>query len=108
MRAGPGTVRSSDPDGSWPSRLRDCPRTSPRLRLPDDVGVPAFQRLVAIQAAVARARQGGVRAAAAVREDRVAAAADVLGVLVAVPGLALLLGKLGLGADVHAPAGQPR
>src|SRR4051794_37627903 len=61
-----------------------------------------------VEAAVARVWQGGVRAAAAVREDRVAAAADVLGVLLAVPALGLLLGELGLGADVDAPPGQPR
>src|SRR4051794_29134124 len=74
----------------------------------DDVGVLAFQGLVAVEAAVARIRQRGVRAAAAVREDRVAAAADVLGVLLAVPALGLLLGELGLGADVGPPPGQPR
>src|SRR5690349_21420370 len=76
--------------------------------LTDDVGVLALERLVAVETAVARARQRGVRAAAPVREDRVAAAADVLRVLLAVPGLALLLGELGLGADVDAPAGQAR
>src|SRR5215211_4031792 len=63
-----------------------------RLRLGDDVGVLARQRLVGVEPAVARARQRRVRAAPAVGEDRRAAAAD------------LLL----LGADVDAPAGQPR
>src|SRR5215217_4882566 len=70
------------------------------------VGVLAGERLVGVQAAVARSRQRRVRAAAAVGEDRPAAAADLLFLLVA--GVGLLLGELGLRADVDAPAGQPR
>ena len=73
-----------------------CPTTSVSL---------IRERLVAVEAAVARVRQRGVRAAAPVAEDRGAAAADLL-LLVAAVGL--LLGELGLGADVDAPAGQPR
>src|SRR4051812_50020648 len=57
-----------------------------------------------VEAAVARAGQGGVRAAPAVGEDGAAAAAELL--LLAVAGLLLLLGELGLGADVDAPAGE--
>src|SRR5215210_4373077 len=68
----------------------------------DDVGVLALERLVRLEAAVARAGQGGVRAAPAVGEDRAAAAAQLL--LLAVARLLLLLGELGLGADVDAPA----
>src|SRR5215211_6405606 len=76
-----------------------------RLRLGDDVGVLARQRLVGVEPAVARARQRRVRAAPAVGEDRRAAAADLL---LLVAGVLLLLRELGLGADVDAPAGQPR
>src|SRR3954451_9124300 len=71
----------------------------------DAVGVLVGQRLVRVQTAVARARQRGVGAAPAVAEDRRAAAARLL--LLAVAGVLLLLGELGLGADVHAPAGEP-
>src|SRR5262249_555831 len=90
-----------------PAQVRVGRPPGPGSGLADDVGVLALERLVAVEPAVARARQRGVRAAAAVGEDRVAAAADVLGVLLAVPALGLLLGELGLGANVDAPAGQP-
>src|SRR4051812_10222840 len=75
------------------------------LRRPDDVGVLVLERLVAVETAVAGVRQGGVRAAAAVAEDRGAAAADLL---LLVAGVGLLLGELGLRPDVDAPTGQPR
>src|SRR5215218_9265401 len=75
-----------------------------RLRLGDDVGVLARERLVGVQPAVARAGQGRVRAAPAVGEDRRAAAADLL---LLVAGVLLLLRELRLRADVDAPAGQP-
>src|SRR4051794_7087555 len=68
------------------------------------VGVEVEERLVRRQAAVTRGRQGGVRAAPAGREDRVAAAVEDL--LVAVVAGAVGLGELGLGLDVDAPAGQ--
>ena len=71
----------------------------------DAVAVDVGERLVGLEAAVARAGQRGVGAAAAVGEDRGAAALDLL-LLVAVLGL--LGGELGLRADVHAPAGQAR
>src|SRR5688572_10560490 len=58
-----------------------------------------------VEAAVARARQGRVRAPTAVGEDRVAAPAELLALLL-VAALALLLGELGLGPDVDAPAGE--
>src|SRR3954467_12437963 len=104
-RSGSGTTR---PPTVAKRRSSACGARSPhpaqrRSGLPDDVGVLAFQRLVAVEAAVPGAGQRGVRAAAAVREDRVAAAADVLGVLLAVPALGLALRELGLGADVDAP-----
>src|SRR5919109_5145531 len=92
-----GTVPASRRDRPW-GRERAVPSG-------DDVGVLVRQRLVRIQAAVARAGERGVRAAAAVREDRGAAAADLL---LLVAGVLLLLGELGLGADVDAPAGQAR
>src|SRR5215218_2322719 len=66
----------------------------------DDVGVLVLERLVALETAVAGVRQGGVRAAPAVAEDRGAAAADLLFLVAAV---GLLLGEVRLGADVHAP-----
>src|SRR5687767_2802936 len=87
------------------SRGSRAPQPAQRLCGADDVGVLVLERLVAVEPAVARVGQGGVRAAPAVAEDRGAAAADLL-LLVARVGL--LLGELGLGADVDAPAGQPR
>src|SRR5215213_1930922 len=69
----------------------------------DAVGVLVGERLMRVQAAVARARQRGVRATAAVAEDRGAAAA---GLLLLVARILLFLGELGFGADVDAPAGQ--
>src|SRR5829696_10022304 len=78
-----------------------------QVRMPalgaDDVGALARERLVGVEAAVARARQRRVGAAAAVAEDRGAAAA---GLLLLVARVLLLLGELGLGADVDAPAGE--
>ena len=56
------------------------------------------------QAAVGRAGDRGVRAAAAVGEDRHAAAVGLLFALVL--DLGFLGGELGLGLDVDAPAGQ--
>src|SRR4051794_39582890 len=70
----------------------------------DAVGVLVGEGLVGVEAAVAGARQRGVRAAAAVAEDRGAAAA---GLLLLVARVLLLLGELGLRADVDAPAGEP-
>ena len=63
------------------------------------------QGLVGVQPAVAEARKRGVRAAAARRHDRGAAARHLL-LVVAVLGL--LRRELGLGLDVHPPAGQAR
>ena len=71
--------------------------------LADAVAADVSQRLVGLQAAVARAGQRRVGAAFAVGEDRRAAPGDFL-LLVAVLGL--LGGELGLRADVHAPAGE--
>src|SRR5215212_8044635 len=45
-------------------------RPPPGLRRPDDVGVLVLERLVAVEAAVAGVGQRGVRAAAAVAQDR--------------------------------------
>src|ERR1051325_9000351 len=80
-RSGAGTTR---PSTVAKRRRAACGARSPHpaqrrsgLCLADDVGVLALERLVAVEAAVARARQRGVGAPAAVREDRVAAAADV-------------------------------
>src|SRR5215216_4222832 len=92
------------------AKRRSCERgarsrhpTQVRSGLADDVGVLVGQRLVRVEPAVAGSRQRGVRAAPAVGEDRRAAAA---GLLLLVAGVLLLLGELGLGADVDAPAGQ--
>src|SRR5205814_8342456 len=63
----------------------------------DVVGARARERLVRRQAAVARARQRGARAAPAGGEDRRAAAALLL---LLVAALLLLGGELGLRADV--------
>src|SRR3954454_13143666 len=89
-----------------PTRVRPAPPRAVSGSGADAVGVLVGERLVGVQAAVARARQGGVRAAPAVAEDRRAAAAGLL--LFAVAGVLLLLGELGLGPDAHAPAGEPR
>src|SRR5918993_3420372 len=75
--------------------------TCPGVASGDDVGALARERLVGVEAAVARAGQGRVGAAAAVAEDRGAAAA---GLLLLVARVLLLLGELGLRADVDAPA----
>src|SRR5439155_17174894 len=61
------------------------------------------KRLVRRQAAVARARQGRVRAAPAVGENRRATARDGLFLVAA---LGLFGGELGLGAYVDPPPGQ--
>src|SRR5918995_2675271 len=87
------------------SRGSRAPQPAQRLCGTDDVGVLVLERLVALETAVAGVRQGGVRAAPAVAEDGGAAAADLLLLVAAVR---LLLGELRLGADVDAPAGQPR
>src|SRR4051812_19245257 len=71
----------------------------------DVVGVEVDERLVGGQAAVARRGQRRVRAAAAGREDRVAAPVEAVLLLAA---LGLDVGVLGLGLDVDAPAGQAR
>src|SRR5947209_14599907 len=64
-----------------------------------------LERLVGLEPAVARAGKRGVGAAPAVGENGRAAALDLF-LLVAVLGL--LGGELGLGLDVHPPAGQAR
>src|SRR3954452_1105563 len=72
-------------------------------RAADVVALLVLERLVAVEAAVARAGQRRVRAPPAVAEDRGAAAARLLGLV----ALVLLLGgELGLGLDVDPPAGQ--
>src|SRR5918995_3636273 len=94
-RTGEGFApRANTLNGTWPS--------GPALR--HDVGVFVLERLVAVETAVAGVRQGGVGAATAVAEDGGTAAADLL---LLVAGVGLLLGELGLGADVDAPAGEP-
>src|SRR5581483_4399661 len=86
-----------------------------RLRLVDDrvvlrVRLVQRQLLMGGHAAVARARQRGVRAALAVRQDGGAAAGEVLavGALAAERGLGLLLRELGIGGDVDLPAREAR
>src|SRR5215207_1535234 len=74
-----------------------------RSGLPDDVGGLVGKRLVRLEPAVPRSRQRRVRAAPAVGEDRRTAAADLL---LLIARVLLLLGELGLGADVDPPAGQ--
>src|SRR3954451_20276723 len=86
-----------------PTQVRHGPPRAVSGSGADAVGVLVGERLVRVQAAVARAGQGGVGAAPAVAEDRRAAAARLL---LLVAGVLLLLGELGLGADVHAPARQ--
>src|SRR3954454_4979140 len=71
---------------------------------PDDIGVLVGQRLMGVESAVARAGERCVRAAPAVAEDGGAAGADLL---LLVAGVMLLLGEIGLGADVDAPAREP-
>src|SRR5205085_5573848 len=69
----------------------------------------ARERLVRRHAAEARAGQRGVRAALAVREDRAAAAGELLlAVAAAVRRLGLGLRELRVGLDVDLPAGQAR
>src|SRR5215213_7964825 len=58
-------------------RSRRRQPTQVRSGRADDVGVLALERLVRLEAAVARARHGGVRAAAPVGEDGRAAAAQL-------------------------------
>src|SRR3954451_20149107 len=92
----PGASSASSPGGAVP----DEPL---RRRTADVVGARALERLMGVEAAVARARQRRVRAAPAVAEDRGAAAARLLGLI----ALVLLLGgELGLGLDVDPPAGE--
>src|SRR3954451_490881 len=64
--------------------------------------------LVGLDAAEAGARQRRVRAALAVREDRGAAAGELLVVSAAVGRVGLGAGELALGLDVDLPAGQAR
>src|SRR3954452_14542841 len=109
LRSGSGTTSPSTLAKRRSCDCRATARQPTQVRsgsgLPDDVGVLALERLVGVEAAVARAGQRGVRAAAAVGEDRAAAAAELL-LLAVAAGLLLLLGELGLGADVDAPAGE--
>src|SRR5919109_759130 len=68
-----------------------------------------LERLVRGHAAEARARQRGVRAALAVREDRRAAAGELLlGVAAAVGRFGLGLRELRVGLDVDLPTREPR
>src|SRR3954470_12338640 len=108
LRSGSGTTSPSTLAKRRSSACEAALRQPTQVRsgLPDDVGVLALERLVRLEAAVARAGQRGVRAAAAVGEDGAAAAAELL--LLAVAGLLLLLRELGLGPDVHAPAREAR
>src|SRR5215210_2271737 len=100
--AAPGPAGLVRPRGPVTAELRAASgELRRRPRLGDDVGVLAGQRLVGVEAAVARARQCRVGAAPAVAEDRGAAAA---GLLLLVARVLLLLGELCLGADVDAPA----
>src|SRR5262245_40525788 len=112
LAVGSGTTPPSTVAKRWRStRGARSPHPAQRrigLCLADDVGVLALESRVRVEPAVARARQRGVRAPSAVGEDRVAAPADVLGAVVVVAALGLLLGELGLRADVDAPAGQTR
>ena len=72
-------------------------------------GLALGELLVRGDAAEARAGQRRVRAALAVREDRDAAAGELLArVAAAERGLGLGLGELGVGLDVDLPAGQAR
>src|SRR5919202_342833 len=103
-RPGPRASGSGTTSPSTVAKRISCARGA-RSPHPAHVRIVALERLVALESAVARARQGGVRAAPAVGEDRRAAAADLL---LLVAGVGLLLGELGLGADVDAPAGQAR
>src|SRR5215218_4293869 len=109
LRSGSGTTSPSTLAKRCRSDCRATARQPTHVRsgsgLPDDVGVLALERLVRVEAAVARAGQRGVRAAAPVGQDRAAAPAELLFLAVAA-GLLLLLGELGLGADVDAPAGE--
>src|SRR3954453_7618574 len=109
LRSGSGTTSPSTLAKRRSCDCRATARQPTQVRsgsgLPDDVGVLALERLVGVEAAVARAGQRGVRAAAAVGEDRLGGGRALL--LLAVPAaLLLLLGELGLGADVDAPAGE--
>src|SRR5207248_9726202 len=72
------------------------------------IGLDERELLVRRHAAVAGARQGRVRAALAVREDRRAAARDVavLALLAREGGVRLLLRELGIGDDVDLPSRQ--
>src|SRR5690349_1804616 len=103
-RSGSGTTSPSTLAKRRSAAAGAAPRQPTQVRsgLPDDVGVLALERLVRLEPAVARARQRGVGAAAAVGEDGAAAPAQLL--LLAVARLLLLLGELGLGADVDPPA----
>src|SRR3954452_22678410 len=109
LRSGSGTT---SPSTLAKRRSSDCRVTARQPTqvlwgsgFSDDVGVLALQRLVRLEAAVARPGQRGVRAAAPVGEDRTAAPAELF-LLAVAAGLLLLLGELGLGADVDAPAGE--
>src|SRR3954454_13118204 len=108
LRSGSGTTSPSTLAKRRSAACEAAPRQPTQVRsgLPDDVGVLALERLVRLEAAVARAWQRGVGAAAAVGEDRAAATAELL--LLAVAGLLLLLGELGLRADVDPPAREAR
>src|SRR4029079_9659736 len=69
-------------------------------------GLALGELLVGGDATEARGGQCRVRAALAVREDRDAAAGEVVAVGAGEGGLRLGLGELGVGLDVDLPAGQ--
>ena len=97
-----------------PRRAARSTRLELRLVLGDDRllvvrDVLERERLVRRDAAEARAGQRGVRAALAVREDRRAAAGEVLLVAAAAErDVGLRLRELGVGLDVDLPAGETR
>src|SRR4051812_40612794 len=103
-RSGSGTTSPSTLAKRRSAAAGAAPRQPTQVRsgLSDDVGVLALERLVRLEPAVARTRQRGVGAPAAVGEDRAAATAQLL--LLAVARFLLLLGDLGLRADAAPPA----
>src|SRR5436190_2535730 len=97
-------------DGRLRRRLLGCGASRCLGRLAADVvGAGARERLVRRHAAEAGARQCGVRAALAVRQDRRAAARQLLLVAAAAEGdVGLGLRELGVRLDVDLPAGETR
>src|ERR1044072_7855790 len=82
----PTPARAPGPAGPGVTRPR-----GPVSGRADDVRVLALERLMAVEAAIARARQRGGRATAPVGEDRLAATAHGLGLLLAVAAFGLVL-----------------